>query len=49
VPALSTVSIILAPLEVGNYEFMGEFHQDTAKGVLIVHEKDDKAENKDRK
>ncbi len=46
VPALSTVSIILAPLEVGNYEFMGEFHQDTAKGVLIVHEKDEKADDK---
>jgi plastocyanin len=46
IPPLSTANIILAPLEVGSYEFMGEFHQDTAKGVLIVQEKDDKAENK---
>ena len=40
IPALSTVSIILASLEIGSYEFIGEFHQDTAKGVLIVQEKD---------
>ena len=46
IPALSTVSIILAPLEIGSYEFIGEFHQDTARGVLIVQEKDDKTDAK---
>jgi len=41
IPGLSTVSIILAPLEVGEYQFIGEFHQETAKGVLIIEEKDE--------
>ncbi len=30
--------IVLAPLTVGRYEFVGEFHQETAKGVVIVGE-----------
>lgn len=47
VPALSSVNIILAPLEVGSYEFMGEFHQDTARGVLVVYDKKDDKKNKD--
>ncbi|MDX1924715.1 MAG: cupredoxin domain-containing protein [Rickettsiaceae bacterium] len=31
-----TVNIILAPLRPGIYGFVGEFHQETAKGKLIV-------------
>ena len=30
--------IILAPLVVGRYDFIGEFHQETAKGVVIVED-----------
>jgi hypothetical protein len=29
-------NIILAPLRKGRYDFVGEFHADTAKGTLIV-------------
>lgn len=36
VPPGKTVNIPLAPLEAGKYNFYGEFHQDTAKGILIV-------------
>ena len=32
----SCANIILAPLKKGKYEFVGEFHQDTAKGYIIV-------------
>lgn len=32
----SKTNIILAPLKKGKYEFIGEFHADTAKGALIV-------------
>lgn len=34
----STTRIILAPLAPGRYDFVGEFYQDTAKGVVIVGE-----------
>ena len=30
--------VILAPLAPGRYEFVGEFYQETAKGVVIVGE-----------
>ena len=36
VPPGQTVTIFLGPLEPGEYKFFGDFHQDTAKGVLIV-------------
>lgn len=36
VPPGKTINIILAPLKPGRYNFFGEFHQDTAKGVLII-------------
>ncbi len=29
-------TIFLGPLEPGSYRFMGEFHADTAKGVIIA-------------
>lgn len=36
VPGNSSVRIILAPLKPGKYHFVGEFHEDTAKGDIIV-------------
>ena len=36
VPAKSVVNIYIGPLEPGRYPFVGEFHQDTAKGVVVV-------------
>lgn len=38
IPSHSTVSVVLAPLVVGKYDFMGEFHSDTARGSIIVQE-----------
>jgi len=32
----SKTNILLAPLKVGRYDFIGEFYQDTAKGTVIV-------------
>jgi hypothetical protein len=32
-----TITIILAPLLPNKYEFFGDFHQETARGVLIVN------------
>lgn len=32
----SKTNIVLAPLQAGRYDFVGEFNQDTAKGVVIV-------------
>lgn len=31
-----TVTLFLGPLDPGEYKFFGDFHQDTAKGVLVV-------------
>jgi hypothetical protein len=33
----SFIHVILAPLKPGRYEFFGDFHQETAKGVIIVN------------
>ena len=38
IPGNSSTHIILAPLKPGEYTFFGEFHQDTAKGVIIASE-----------
>lgn len=38
IPAGGHIHIMLAPLKPGRYEFMGEFHHETAKGVIIVDE-----------
>ena len=32
----SKTNIVLAPLGAGRYDFVGEFHQQTAKGTVIV-------------
>ena len=31
-----TIKVFLGPLEPGAYKFFGDFHQDTAQGVLVV-------------
>ena len=36
IPAKREVSIFVGPLKPGRYPFFGEFHKDTAKGVLVV-------------
>lgn len=32
----SSIDIYLGPLEPGKYKFFGDFHQDTAQGVVIA-------------
>ncbi|HJD63525.1 MAG TPA: cupredoxin domain-containing protein [Rickettsia endosymbiont of Sericostoma sp.] len=32
-----SINIIIAPLAPGKYDFFGDFHQETAQGVLIVN------------
>ena len=36
IPANSEVSFQLRPLKAGVYKFVGEFHEETAKGEIIV-------------
>ncbi len=36
VPAGSKVTILIGPLKPGRYAFVGEYHEATAKGVVIV-------------
>ena len=36
IPPKGQVTIFVGPLEPGRYPFFGDFHKDTAKGVLIV-------------
>ena len=36
VPAGQTVIVFLGPLDPGEYKFFGDFHQDTAQGVLVA-------------
>ncbi|TMH36446.1 MAG: cupredoxin domain-containing protein [Betaproteobacteria bacterium] len=36
VPAKGQVALFIGPLKPGRYPFFGDFHKDTAKGVLIV-------------
>jgi plastocyanin len=31
-----TITVILGPLDVGRYPFFGDFHQETAQGVVVV-------------
>ncbi|MDR3385916.1 MAG: cupredoxin domain-containing protein [Rudaea sp.] len=31
-----TITVYLGPLDAGRYPFFGDFHQETAQGVLIV-------------
>ncbi|MDQ2822267.1 MAG: cupredoxin domain-containing protein [Pseudomonadota bacterium] len=32
----ATISVYVGPLKPGRYTFFGDFHQDTAQGVLVV-------------
>jgi hypothetical protein len=36
VPPGQTVTVFLGPLDPGEYKFFGDFHQDTARGVLVA-------------
>lgn len=36
IPAHGKRKIVLAPLAKGQYNFFGDFHQETAQGILIV-------------
>lgn len=36
VPAKGQVTVFIGPLKPGRYPFFGDFHKDTAKGVLIA-------------
>jgi hypothetical protein len=31
-----TITVFLGPLEPGEYKFFGDFHQDTAQGVIVA-------------
>ncbi len=36
VPANGQVTIFVGPLKPGRYKYFGEFHQDTAQGIIVV-------------
>ena len=36
VPAGQTVPVLIGPLDAGDYNFFGDFHQDTAKGIITA-------------
>ena len=36
IPAKSKASVFVGPLKPGRYPFVGEFHEKTAQGVIIV-------------
>ena len=36
IPANSTGTVFIGPLKAGEYKFVGEFHEATAKGVIIA-------------
>ena len=36
VPPGGTITVFLGPLDPGTYKFFGDFHQDTAQGVLVA-------------
>lgn len=36
IPGRSKAAILVGPFAPGQYEFIGEFHQETAQGLLIV-------------
>lgn len=36
IPGNTTVPIFIGPLKPGRYPFVGEFHESTAKGVIVV-------------
>lgn len=40
VPAGKDVTILLGPLKPGTYSFIGEYHEDTTKGTVVVQPKE---------
>lgn len=36
IPAGAKVALFIGPLKAGRYEFFGEYHGDTAKGVIVA-------------
>lgn len=36
IPAKSKASLFIGPLKPGEYKFVGEFHESTAKGVIVA-------------
>ena len=36
VPAKGTITVFVGPLKPGRYSFFGDFHKDTAQGVLVA-------------
>jgi len=36
IPAGQQAEIKIGPLDAGTYEFVGEYHEDTAKGAIVV-------------
>jgi plastocyanin len=36
IPAKSKASVFVGPLKAGEYKFVGEFHEKTAKGVIVA-------------
>ena len=36
VPPGGSITVFLGPLDPGEYRFFGDFHQDTAQGVLVA-------------
>ena len=36
IPGKSSATIMVGPLKAGEYKFFGEFHEATAKGVLVA-------------
>jgi hypothetical protein len=36
IPAGATITVFLGPLAPGEYKFFGDFHQDTARGVMVA-------------
>jgi len=37
IPGKSSATIFIGPLKPGRYPFIGEFHEQTAKGVIVVN------------
>jgi plastocyanin len=36
IPGKSSATILIGPLKAGEYKFVGEFHEATAKGVIVA-------------
>jgi len=36
IPPGKEITVLVGPLKPGSYKFVGEYHEDTAKGVLLV-------------